>query len=104
MAIIEVGSTTTTFGPNGEVTSVTKKPSYLVNGDGTKQELTDEEAKGYGIGKDEPAMQNSMGYSCYFCHDTFLMGWKHTDTNRNYCNSCKEKSRQPKSKFVEKIY
>lgn len=51
MATIEVGSTTTTFGLNGEVTSTTKKPSYLINDDGTKTELSDEEAKKYGIGK-----------------------------------------------------
>lgn len=50
MAKIQVGSTTTTFGPNGEVTSVIKKPSFLINEDGTKTELTDEQAKEYGIG------------------------------------------------------
>ena len=49
MATIQVGSTTTTFGPNGEET-VTEKPSYLIQDDGTKVELTKEQAKQYGIG------------------------------------------------------
>ncbi len=52
MVKIQVGSTTTTFGKNGEVISVIKKPSYLIKDDGTKIELTDEEAKEYGIGRD----------------------------------------------------
>lgn len=53
MAKIQVGSTATTFGPNGEVVSETKRPSYLINDDGTKRELTEEEAKAYGIGRDK---------------------------------------------------
>ena len=53
MVKIQVGSTTTTFGPNGEVLSVNEKPSYLIKEDGTKVELTKEEAKKYGIGTDE---------------------------------------------------
>jgi len=53
MVKIQVGSTTTTFGTNGEVTSVIKKPSFLINEDGTKTELTDEQAKEYGIGTEE---------------------------------------------------
>lgn len=52
MAKIQVGSTVTTFGPNGEVADVIKKPSYLINEDGTKTELTEEQAKEYGIGKE----------------------------------------------------
>ena len=50
MAKIQVGSTTTTFGPNGEITSVKEKPSYLIKEGGTKIELTKEQAKEYGIG------------------------------------------------------
>jgi hypothetical protein len=53
MVKIQVGSTTTTFGPNGEVLSVTEKPSYLIKEDGTKVELSKEEAKKYGIGNEE---------------------------------------------------
>jgi len=49
MVKIQVGSTTTTFGPNGEKT-VTEKPSYLIQDDGSKVELTKEQAKKYGIG------------------------------------------------------
>jgi len=51
MGKIQVGSTTTTFGPNGEIINVTKKPSYLIKDDGEKIELTEEQAKEYGIGK-----------------------------------------------------
>lgn len=51
MTKIQVGSITTTYGPNGEITSITEKPSYLINNDGTKTELTKDEAKKYGIGK-----------------------------------------------------
>jgi hypothetical protein len=47
---IEVGSTITTFGPDGEETTI-EKPSYLIKDDGTKVELTKEQAKQYGIGK-----------------------------------------------------
>lgn len=50
MAKIEVGSAVTTYGPNGEVESVKEQPSYLIKEDGTKKELTKEEAKAYGIG------------------------------------------------------
>jgi hypothetical protein len=46
---IEIGSTVTTFGPNGEET-VVERPSYLIKDDGTKVELTKEQAKQYGIG------------------------------------------------------
>lgn len=53
MAKIQVGSTTTKFGPNGEVTSIERKPSYLIKEDGSKKELTKEEEKAYGIGTDE---------------------------------------------------
>jgi len=50
MVKIQVGSTVTTFGPNGEKT-VVEKPSYLIKDDGTKVELTKEQAKQYGIGR-----------------------------------------------------
>jgi hypothetical protein len=53
MAKIEVGSTVTKFGENGEIISVTEKPSFLIKDDGTKIELTKEEAKKYGIGLDD---------------------------------------------------
>lgn len=53
MVKIQVGCTTTNYGPNGEVTGVTEKPSYLIKEDGTKVELTKEQAKAYGIGRDE---------------------------------------------------
>lgn len=53
MVKIQVGSTTTTYGPNGEVTGTVEKPSYLVQEDGKKVELTKEQAKAYGIGRDE---------------------------------------------------
>lgn len=52
MATIQVGSIITTYGTNGEVTSITEKPSYLIKDDGTKIELSKEEAKKYGIGND----------------------------------------------------
>jgi hypothetical protein len=53
MGQIEVGSTLTTYGPDGEIKSITKKPSYLILEDGTKKELTEEEAKAYGIGREQ---------------------------------------------------
>lgn len=46
---IQVGSTITTFGPSGEET-VVEKPSYLIKDDGTKVELTKQQAKELGIG------------------------------------------------------
>jgi hypothetical protein len=52
MGKIQVGSTTTKYGPNGEVVSETESPSYLIKEDGTKVELTKEEAKQYGIGRE----------------------------------------------------
>lgn len=53
MAKIQVGSTVTTFGPNGEVTSTEERPSYLIKEDGTKEALTKDQAKAYGIGLDK---------------------------------------------------
>jgi hypothetical protein len=52
MTIIQVGSTITEYGSNGEVASVLEKPSYLIQEDGTKVALTNEEAKKHGIGRD----------------------------------------------------
>lgn len=52
----------------------------------------------------ESYMQSSMGYTCHTCGKTYLIGWKHIDTNKNFCDSCKENSKQLKEKFVEKIY
>lgn len=52
MAKIQVGSTTTHYDSNGEVINQTERPSYLIEKDGTKVELTKEEAKKYGIGRD----------------------------------------------------
>lgn len=52
MAKIQVGSTTTTYGSNGEILDVIKKPSYLIQEDGTKIELSEEQAKKFGIGKE----------------------------------------------------
>lgn len=53
MATIQVGSITTTFDKDGNVKSVVKKPSYLILEDGTKVELSEEEAKKHGIGNSE---------------------------------------------------
>lgn len=53
MVKIQVGSTTTYYGTKGEVLLETEQPSYLIREDGTKVALTPEEAKAYGIGKDE---------------------------------------------------
>lgn len=107
MVKIQVGSTMTTFDKDGNVTSQTEKPSYLVKEDGSKQELSKEEAKVYGIGRDEPnepAMQSSMGYICHFCRDIFLIGWEHTYSNKKYCQSCRKKSSLPDNHFIEKVY
>ena len=49
-------------------------------------------------------MESSMGYTCSQCKKkTFLIGWKHTETNKNHCDDCKAKSAD-KDNFVEKIY
>lgn len=53
MVKIQVGSTTTTYGSDGKITGVTRKPSYLILEDGTEKELTEEEAQAYGIGRND---------------------------------------------------
>jgi hypothetical protein len=48
-------------------------------------------------------MQTSMGYTCG-CGKVFLIGWKHKETHKNYCDDCYLEHEDGMEKFEEKIY
>lgn len=53
---------------------------------------------------DHSYWQSSMGYKCFVCRETFLIGWRHKESLLNYCECCKGKSVYPSKDFIELIY
>lgn len=52
---------------------------------------------------DSGYMQSSMGYTCE-CGKVFLIGHKHKETNKNYCDNCYLEHEDSKEKFEEVVY